>query len=62
MAKNCVFAQKHLILVQKIGYEFGGTPPPFTDKIRKVVFDPLPKGRRKKTHILRSAPYDQPEH
>ena len=63
-AKKCFFAQKHLILVQKIGYGFGGYPPPplygfffskkgvtdlggtppFTDKIRKVVFDRLPKG------------------
>ena len=23
--------------------DLGGTPPPFTDKIRKVVFDPFPK-------------------
>ena len=36
--------KKHLILVQKTGYGFGGTPlPPFTDKIRKVVFDSAPK-------------------
>ena len=27
---------------RKGGYGFGGTPPPFTDKIRKVVFDRLP--------------------
>ena len=26
----------------KGGYGFGGTPPPFTDKIRKVVFEGLP--------------------
>ena len=58
------FAKKNLILVQVIGYEFGGypppllygfffsekgvtdlggTPPPFTNKIRKVVFEVLPK-------------------
>ena len=24
------------------GYGFGGYPPPFTDKIRKVVFEVLP--------------------
>ena len=37
-----VCSKKHLILVQKTGYGFGGTPlPPFTDKIRKVVFDGL---------------------
>ena len=28
---------------QKGGYGFGGYPPPFTDKIRKVVFEVLPK-------------------
>ena len=61
------FAQKHLILVQKIGYGFGGYPPPplygfffsekgltdlggtpappFTDKICKVVFEGLPRGK-----------------
>ena len=37
-----IFAQKNLFLVQKIGYGYGGYPPPFTDKIRKVVFDHLP--------------------
>ena len=36
--------KKKLILDQKIGYGFVGyPPPPFTDKIRKVVFDGLPK-------------------
>ena len=30
-------------MVQKIGYKYGGyAPSPFTDKIRKVVFDLLP--------------------
>ena len=30
---------------RKGGYGFGGySPPPFTDKIRKVVFEVLPKG------------------
>ena len=28
---------------QKRGYGFGGYPPPFQDKIRKVVFEGLPK-------------------
>ena len=60
----CFLRKKHLILVQKIGYGFGGyprppvygiffgkkgvtdlggTPPPFTEKIGKVVFEGLPK-------------------
>ena len=29
---------------QKGSYGFGGYSPPFTDKIRKVVFDLLPNG------------------
>ena len=33
---------------RKGGYGFGGYPPPFTDKIRKVVFDRLPKVFHKK--------------
>ena len=42
--KMVFFPKKHLFLVQKIGYGYGGhSPPPFTDKIRKVVFDILPK-------------------
>ena len=37
--------KKHLFLVQKIGYGYGGYPPsPFTDKIPKVVFDVFPWG------------------
>ena len=28
---------------QKGGYGFGGYPPPFTDKMRKVVFEVFPK-------------------
>ena len=37
------FTQKTPVFLSKKGYGLGGYPsPPFTDKIRKVVFDPFP--------------------